>query len=118
MKNFGSVRLQMFHCEGKSCQKAGAQELTEALRAEMEKQGLKDAFHTTRTLCQGACECAPVVVLHPQGLVYGELRIADAQRCIRNWSQNIWSDALIAPVAAYGFGPEYLKNQLSLKKRA
>jgi (2Fe-2S) ferredoxin len=103
MKNFAAVRFHMFHCEGKACQKAGAFDLTQALRDEVEKHGLKEEFHTTRTLCNGACECAPIVVLQPQGLVYGGLKPADAPRCIQNWVQSAWRTPEVFPIAEYGF---------------
>ncbi|KAB7704403.1 (2Fe-2S) ferredoxin domain-containing protein [Bacillus aerolatus] len=65
-------------CNGSSCNKAGAEELTQVIRKEIAARGLDDTIHTTRTRCNGRCQDKCVVIAYPRGEWYKDLHPEDA----------------------------------------
>lgn len=49
---------------------AGAEESTKSIRACITEAGLDTEIHTTKTLCNGRCEDAPVVIVMPDNIWY------------------------------------------------
>jgi (2Fe-2S) ferredoxin len=75
-------------CNGSSCNKAGAEELTQAVRAEIMARGLDHEIHTTRTRCNGRCQDKCVLVVYPDGTWYKDLKPEDASHLIASLSNN------------------------------
>lgn len=65
-------------CNGSSCNRVGAEELTQSIRKEIYKRDLDDVVHTTRTRCNGRCLDKCVVVHYPNGTWYKDLKPEDA----------------------------------------
>lgn len=65
-------------CNGSSCNRVGAEELTQAIRKEISDRGVDDAIHTTRTRCNGRCHDKCVVIDYPKGTWYKDLKPEDA----------------------------------------
>src|SRR4051794_21423207 len=65
-------------CNGSSCNRVGAEELTQAIRKEISDRNLDDIIHTTRTRCNGRCHDKCVVINYPQGTWYKDLKPEDA----------------------------------------
>ena len=65
-------------CNGSSCNRAGAEELTQAIRKEISNRELDDIIHTTRTRCNGRCHDKCVVIHYPKGAWYRDLKPEDA----------------------------------------
>ncbi|WP_248925874.1 (2Fe-2S) ferredoxin domain-containing protein [Paenibacillus hamazuiensis] len=65
--NLAGTRHHVFMCNGSSCMRQGAEEVTRAIREEIAVRGADGLIHTTRTLCQGRCEDACVVTVYPEG---------------------------------------------------
>jgi (2Fe-2S) ferredoxin len=61
------VSTHVLLCNGASCTRKGAEEVTKAIRGEIKNQGLTKQIHTTRTLCNGRCKDGPTVVVYPDG---------------------------------------------------
>ena len=59
------------------CRAGGAEKVRDALREEVEKQGLGDEVDIRETGCQGFCAQAPVAVIDPQGIQYNQLTPKD-----------------------------------------
>ncbi|MFB9328744.1 ferredoxin [Paenibacillus aurantiacus] len=57
-------------CNGGSCSRQQADEVTHAIRAEIAHHAAEDRIHTTRTKCNGRCEDACVVIVYPEGTWY------------------------------------------------
>ncbi|WP_408011491.1 (2Fe-2S) ferredoxin domain-containing protein [Pseudalkalibacillus sp. A8] len=57
-------------CNGKSCTKNGAEDVTNAIREEIKALGLTKTIHTTKTLCNGQCKRGPTVITYPDGVWY------------------------------------------------
>ena len=65
-------------CNGSSCNRAGAEELTQAIRKEISNRELDDTLHTTRTKCNGRCHDKCVVIDYPKGTWYKDLKPEEA----------------------------------------
>jgi NADH:ubiquinone oxidoreductase subunit F (NADH-binding)/(2Fe-2S) ferredoxin/NAD-dependent dihydropyrimidine dehydrogenase PreA subunit len=65
-------------CAGSGCTASGAQEVLQALRAEVERQGLQDAVEVKSTGCHGFCEKGPVMVVWPEKVFYNGVGPRDA----------------------------------------
>lgn len=68
--NLEGMHTHIFMCNGSSCNKKDAENITLAIRDEIEVLGLDEQIHTTRTRCNGRCKDAPVVIAYPQGNWY------------------------------------------------
>lgn len=60
-------------CNGGSCMKRQAEEVTEAIRDEIILRGADRQIHTTRTRCNGRCSDACVVIAYPEGIWYKDI---------------------------------------------
>lgn len=67
------VSKHVLLCNGASCMKKGAEEVTNAVLQEIKDQGLSNKIHTTKTLCNGRCKEGPTVVVYPDGDWYKEM---------------------------------------------
>jgi NADH:ubiquinone oxidoreductase subunit F (NADH-binding)/(2Fe-2S) ferredoxin/Pyruvate/2-oxoacid:ferredoxin oxidoreductase delta subunit len=70
-------------CGGSGCRAQGAMQVFEALRAEMDAQGGDRQVLVRATGCHGFCECGPLVVVHPEGVVYQHVKVADAGEIVQ-----------------------------------
>lgn len=68
--NLSNMQSHLLICNGSSCMRKGAEEITLAIRDEITKLGLDEQIHTTRTRCNGRCKDACVVIAYPQGSWY------------------------------------------------
>ena len=69
-------------CAGSGCTASGAQEVLQALRKEVERQGLQDAIEVKSTGCHGFCEKGPVMVVWPEKVFYNGVAPRDAAAII------------------------------------
>jgi (2Fe-2S) ferredoxin len=69
-------------CNGSSCNSAGAEELTQAIRKEISDREVNDTIHTTRTRCNGRCHDKCVVIDYPKGTWYKDLKPENASHFI------------------------------------
>jgi (2Fe-2S) ferredoxin len=82
------VSKHVLLCNGVSCTKKGAEEVTEAIREEIKNQGLLKKIHTTKTLCNGRCKDGPTVVVYPDGDWYKEMTPELGRKLIERINQN------------------------------
>lgn len=68
--DLSKTRHHVLICNGGSCTRRHADEVTVAIRDEIAACGAEDHIHTTRTQCNGRCEDACVVTVYPQGVWY------------------------------------------------
>ncbi|MBD8068778.1 (2Fe-2S) ferredoxin domain-containing protein [Bacillus sp. PS06] len=76
--DLGKTEHHVLICNGSSCNKVGAEELTQALRKEISARGVDETIHTTRTRCNGRCLDKCVVIDYPKGTWYKDLTPDDA----------------------------------------
>ena len=76
--NLSNTRHHVLICNGSSCNRVGAEELTQAIRKEISDRELDENIHTTRTRCNGRCHDKCVVIAYPEGIWYKDLKPEDA----------------------------------------
>lgn len=72
--NLSNTKHHVLICNGSSCNREGAEELTQAIRTEISNRKLDDVIHTTRTRCNGRCHDKCVVISYPNGTWYKDLK--------------------------------------------
>ena len=66
-----SFTKQLFLCNGKSCIRNGAEDVTKAIRDEIRQLNAEHDIHTTKTLCNGKCKEGPIVIVYPDDVWCG-----------------------------------------------
>src|SRR4051812_6504527 len=69
------------HARG-SCNADGSEALRSAFKKEVEKRGLKPLVRANAAGCLDQCELGPTVVIYPQGIWYGRVKLADVPRIV------------------------------------
>ena len=64
------------------CDPDGRQALREAFKAELKRAGLAPLARANHSSCLEQCEHGPTVVIFPQGIWYGHVRLADVPRIV------------------------------------
>ncbi len=64
-------------CSGTACRPYGCLQLTETIKQELSKQGLKDRVELRITGCHGLCEKGPIVVIQPGDIFYQQVKTQD-----------------------------------------
>ncbi len=71
--NLQGTRCHYLICNGGSCLANRADDVTKAIRSEIARFGADRIVHTTRTLCNGRCADACVVIAYPEGVWYRQV---------------------------------------------
>ncbi|KAA6481989.1 (2Fe-2S) ferredoxin domain-containing protein [Bacillus swezeyi] len=82
--DLSNTKHHILICNGSSCNRVGAEELTQAIRKEISERELDDLIHTTRTRCNGRCQDKCVVIHYPKGTWYKDLKPEDAPLLIHS----------------------------------
>jgi len=64
------------------CDPAGNQALRDAFKAELKTAGLGPLARANGAGCLDQCEHGPTVVIYPQGIWYGRVRVEDVPRIV------------------------------------
>ncbi|GAB4248383.1 NADH-ubiquinone oxidoreductase-F iron-sulfur binding region domain-containing protein [Deferrisoma sp.] len=75
-------------CAGSACHACGCNDVAEAMRLELRKQGLEDRVLLRLTGCHGFCERGPIVVLQPEGVAYFQITPADVPEIVEQEIKN------------------------------
>jgi NADH:ubiquinone oxidoreductase subunit F (NADH-binding)/(2Fe-2S) ferredoxin/NAD-dependent dihydropyrimidine dehydrogenase PreA subunit len=73
-------------CAGSGCTASGAQDVLQALRAEVAKRGLEGVVDVKSTGCHGFCEKGPVMVVWPEKVFYNGVSARDATAIVASVS--------------------------------
>jgi len=71
--NLQETHCHLLICNGGSCMRRQADEVTQAIRDEIALHGADKRMHTTRTRCNGRCADACVVIAYPEGVWYKDI---------------------------------------------
>lgn len=69
-------------CGGTGCQASRSQDVINAIKNELEKQGLKKKICVRTTGCHGFCEQGPLLVIEPSNIFYCHLSPGDAKEIV------------------------------------
>ncbi|HNT37420.1 MAG TPA: NAD(P)H-dependent oxidoreductase subunit E, partial [bacterium] len=70
-------------CTGSGCIASGALEVKAALERAIEEHGLGSECKVIETGCLGPCAVGPVMVTHPDGVFYQEVKAEDAEEIVK-----------------------------------
>lgn len=98
MWDFSQTKHHVLLCNGGSCMQKGGEEVTQAIRAEINKAGADDMIHTTRTRCNGRCEEACVVIVYPSGVWLSGVRPTDAGEIVTSLQNGGFPERLVSHV--------------------
>ena len=69
-------------CSGSACHASASNQVAESIAEEIRRQGLSSEVELRRTGCHGFCERGPIVVLHPEGTCYLQVKPEDAPELV------------------------------------
>lgn len=72
-------RVTLAVCGGTGCQASRSGDVIDAIKNELEKQGLKESVCVRTTGCHGFCEQGPIVVIEPDNIFYCHVSTDDAE---------------------------------------
>ncbi|HCA69155.1 MAG TPA: NADH-quinone oxidoreductase subunit F, partial [Lachnospiraceae bacterium] len=70
-------RSHVLVCGGTGCTSSGSPRIVEALKTEIEKNGLKDEVAVVQTGCHGLCALGPIMVIYPGATFYSLVKEED-----------------------------------------
>ena len=70
-------RAHLLVCAGTGCVSCGAFKVKEAIEKEIQKRKLQDEVMVIATGCNGFCERGPILMVHPDGVFYQQLKVDD-----------------------------------------
>lgn len=65
-----------------SCDPDGDEALKKAFKKEIERRGLKPLVRANAAGCLDQCELGPTVVIYPQAIWYGGVKLSDVPRIV------------------------------------
>jgi (2Fe-2S) ferredoxin len=85
-------RHHVFVCENRrpegdprgSCAAKGSEEIRAALKAELARRGLKREVRANSAGCLDACADGPSIVVYPEGIWYGHVRVEDVPEIVES----------------------------------
>jgi NADH-quinone oxidoreductase subunit F len=69
-------------CAGSGCGAYGTDEVKDALEQEISQNGLKGTVEIKVTGCHGFCEKGPIMVIHPEGTFYSQVKAEDVPEIV------------------------------------
>jgi len=83
-------RCHVFVCENRrpdgdergSCAARGGEAVRQAFKDELKRRGLKGEVRANAAGCLDACSDGPAVVIYPEGVWYGHVRVEDVPEIV------------------------------------
>jgi NADH-quinone oxidoreductase subunit F len=75
-------RTHLLVCAGTGCVSCGSFKVKEALEKEVRKRNLQDEVLVIATGCNGFCERGPILMVHPDGVFYQQLKVEDVPHLV------------------------------------
>ncbi len=75
-------------CAGSGCGAYGTAKVNQALKEELTKQNLQDNVEIRLSGCHGFCEKGPIMVLHPEGIFYPQIKKEDIPEIVEKTVKN------------------------------
>ncbi len=73
MSGLKKVRKHVLACDDKDCARRGGKEALKELKGALREADLRDEVLVTKVACFDLCGHAPVMVVYPDGVWYGEV---------------------------------------------
>ena len=75
-------RSHVLVCGGTGCTSSGSPQIMEALKAEIERQGLSDEVAVVETGCHGLCALGPIMIVYPDAPFYSMVQPGDVPEIV------------------------------------
>ncbi len=75
-------RYTILFCAGAGCISSGSEAVSVALIEQIKKRKLNKEIRVVETGCIGACELGPIMVVHPEGILYQRLKPKDMREIV------------------------------------
>ena len=75
-------RSHVLVCGGTGCTSSGSPQIMEALKAEIERQGLSDEVAVVETGCHGLCALGPIMIVYPDATFYSMVQPGDVPEIV------------------------------------
>lgn len=108
--NLQEIHCHLLICNGGSCMKKQANEVTQAMRDEIAILGADKQIHTTRTRCNGRCEDACVVIAYPEGIWYKDITPERGRELVRKHV----AEERLEEQMVYSFDRQFVASGLSV----
>jgi NADH-quinone oxidoreductase subunit F len=82
IKNTRKGKIIVTLCGGTGCHASGCSNVISAFKRELKKNKLQDTVDIKVTGCHGFCEKGPIVVLHPKGIFYKQVKPKDVKEIV------------------------------------
>ncbi len=79
IRNSGKGKTLITICGGTGCNASGCEKVVSSFKREIKKNKLQDKVDIKVTGCHGFCEKGPIVVIHPKGIFYKQVKSKDAK---------------------------------------
>lgn len=109
--NLQETFCHLLICNGGSCMRRNADEVTNAIRDEIALIGADKQIHTTRTMCNGRCADACVVIAYPEGVWYKDITPEQGRELVR---KHYSGERLDDDKAVYSFDRRFIATGLSI----
>ena len=75
-------KAHVMMCGGAGCISSKCQDVVEAMKASLEKNGIADQVQIVLTGCMGPCDMGPVAIVYPEATFYRRLKPKDADAIV------------------------------------
>ncbi|MBW2576344.1 MAG: NAD(P)H-dependent oxidoreductase subunit E, partial [Deltaproteobacteria bacterium] len=75
-------------CAGSGCGAYGTAKVHKALMAELAEQGMQDDVEVKLSGCHGFCEKGPILVIHPEGIFYPQVKEEHVSQIVEETLKN------------------------------
>lgn len=75
-------RSNVLVCGGTGCTSSGSHQIIDALKGEIEKQGLSKEVNVIQTGCFGLCALGPIMIVYPEGSFYSAVKVEDVPEIV------------------------------------
>ena len=82
VKDRKKIQSTLVMCGGTGCQASRCQDVIDAVKNELDKQGLAKRVCIRTTGCHGFCEQGPLMVIEPQNIFYCHISPDDAHEIV------------------------------------
>lgn len=81
-------KKQVLVCGGTGCTSSHSEEIVEALKTELQKEGLQDEVQVIKTGCFGLCALGPIMIVYPEGAFYSTMKVENVPRIVQEHLKN------------------------------
>lgn len=108
-RSLSNTKHHVLICNGVNCLRQQGNEVTLAIRDEIVMQGADLEIHTSRTMCNGRCEDACVVIVYPEGVWYRAITPEIGREIVK---QHLVQGQVCKEQAAFTFQGEFFSKRV------